>query len=321
MRPDIDSRSFSSDSSWGSRRPRGWGGFWLGVARALPPSWPWGRFALFARRIARWRMEGPVDVRAWGFKLRLMPSGSVSEGRLLFLPRAWDRVEREVLAKRLGPGAVFVDVGANAGGYAFWAASLGGKTGRVIAFEPDPVLARRLRWNVAANEAGDRLSVVEAAVSATPGRGTLVPGVGNSGENRLAGRRSAPEGLTVRVVTLADAVQAAGLERIDCLKVDVEGREADVLKPFLAVAPQRLWPRTLVVELGGAPPPGAGAGKRREPDVGPDLEHWIVARGYRLVLRTKLNGVFRLDRPAPDGRDGLGTGRPSQPLFRADRLR
>lgn len=277
------------------------------AASALAPG-RIARFALLARRLARWRLEGPVDVRAWEFKLRLMPSGSVSEGRLLFLPRGWDRVEREALAKRLGPGAVFVDVGANAGGYAFWAASLGGKTGRVVAFEPDPALARQLRWNVATNEAGDRISVVEAAVSATPGRGTLVPGVGNSGENRLAERRTGAEGLTVRVVSLADAVQAAGLERIDCLKVDVEGREADVLKPFLAIAPPRLWPRTLVVELGGPPPPGAGVGKRREPDGGPNLERWIVARGYRLVLRTKLNGVFRLDRPATDGGDGLGVG-------------
>ena len=246
-----------------------------------------------------------------------MPRGSVSEGRLLFLPRCWDRDEREALAERLESGAVFVDVGANAGGYAFWAASLGGKTGRVVAFEPDPVLARQLRWNVAANEAGDRISVVEAAVSATPGRGTLLPGVGNSGENRLAERRTEAEGLMVRVVTLVDAVQVAGLERIDCLKVDVEGREADVLKPFLAVAPPRLWPRALVVELGGPPLPGPGRGKRREPDGGPDLERWIVARGYRLVLRTKLNGVFLLDRPTTDGGDGLSAGpAPATPVPR-----
>lgn len=296
MRPDLVSRSFSSHSSWGSRRPRGWGGLWLGVARALPPGWPWSRFALLARRLARRRLDGPVDVRAWGFKLRLKPRGSVSEGRLLFIPRCWDRAERATLAKRLAPGAVFVDVGANAGGYAFWAASLGGKTGRVLAFEPDPALARQLRWNVAANNADDRIAVVEEAVSATAGKGTLLPGVANSGENRLAEDRAAAEGLPVRVVALADAVQEAGLQRIDCLKVDVEGREADVLKPFLAVAPSRLWPRALVVEL-GRPSTGAGP-ESREPNGGPALERWIVARGYRLALRTKLNGVFWLDRPA-----------------------
>lgn len=230
-------------------------------------------------------MRGPVDVRAWGFKLRLKPHGSVSEARMLFLPRCWDRLERRALAPLLGPGSVFVDVGANAGGYVFWAASLHGRTGRALAFEPDPALARQLRWNVAANAAEDRIAVVEAAVAAEPGTGTLLPGIGNSGENRLAeGDAGEGEGTAVRVVALADAVGEAGLERIDCLKVDVEGREADVLKPFFATAPAHLRPRTLLVEL-----------DRRRAANAPDLGRWIAAQGYRLVLRTGLNGVYEMD--------------------------
>lgn len=242
-------------------------------------------------------MRGPVDVCAWGFKLRLKPRGSVSEARMLFLPRCWDRRERRALAPLLAPGSVFVDVGANAGGYVFWAASLCGETGRALAFEPDPALARQLRWNVAANAAEDRIAVVEAAVAAKPGRGTLLSGTGNSGENRLADG-DAGEGTPVRVVTLADAVREAGLVRIDCLKVDVEGREADILKPFFATAPARLRPRTLLVELDrprakvAAANPGGGSAAEL------DLESWIAAQGYRLVLRTRLNGVFRIDRAA-----------------------
>ena len=275
---------FTSDSQWGSRRPRGWGGTWLKVAQRLPASWPWGRFALLARRLARARMRGPVDVRVWGFKLRMKPHGSVSEARMLFLPRCWDRLERRALAPLLGPGSVLVDVGANAGGYVFWAASLHGGTGRALAFEPDPALARQLRWNVAANAAEDRIAVVEAAVAAEPGTGTLLPGIGNSGENRLAvDHVGEGEGTSVRVVALADAVREAGLVRIDCLKVDVEGREADVLMPFFATAPAHLRPRTLLVEM-----------DRRKAANAPDLDCWIAAQGYRLVLRTGLNGVYEM---------------------------
>ncbi len=219
-----------------------------------------------------------MDARTWGFRLRLHPRGSVSEARILFLPREWDRRERAFLAERLRPGAVFVDVGANVGGYAFWAASLVGETGRVLVFEPDPALVRQLRWNVGANRAEGRIRVVEAAVGASCGTGRLLRAAGNSGQNRLA---DDGEGLPVRVVALADAVAAVGLARIDALKVDVEGREADVLKSFFAVGPRRLRPRTLVVEFGDAPPPE-----------GDDLAQWIVAQGYRLALRTKLNGVF-----------------------------
>ena len=142
MSRDPFAAFFSGDSAWGTCRPRGWGGFWLEVSRACPGGWPWNRFAFLARRLARLRLDSPVDVRAWGFKLRLKPRGSVSEARILFMPRYWDRAERRVLAKWLAPGSVFVDVGSNVGGYAFWAASLAGGSGRVLAFEPDPALAR-----------------------------------------------------------------------------------------------------------------------------------------------------------------------------------
>ena len=69
------------------------------------------------------------------------------------------------------------------------------------------------------------------------------------------------------------------MDRIDCLKVDVEGREAEVIQPYLSDLPRAAWPRHLIVELKGR----RGA-----------LEEWITARGYVRVLRTKLNGLFRL---------------------------
>ena len=286
---------FSDSSPWGSCRPRGPGGFWLKVARALPGGWPWSRLALVARRLARRSLTGPVDTTLWGHRLRLFPDRSVSEARILFLPGSWDRAERALIKRWMAPGFTFVDVGANAGAYSFWVLSLAGRSGRVVAVEPDPALARQLRYNVRANGAGERMRVVQAAVAASGGEGTLVRAARNSGENRLAtgkdpvapgehpvahGAGTAP----VRVVTLARVVRDAALERIDCLKVDVEGREADVIKPYLAAAPRSLWPRRLIVELKHAGARGRVA----------ELEAWITAQGYRLVRRTKLNGIFRL---------------------------
>jgi len=154
--------------------------------------------------------------------------------------------------------------------------------------------------------------VVEAAVAASPGRGTLLLAPGNSGRNRLASNREPAAGsggtgtVPVRVVTLAAVVAEAGLGRIDCLKVDVEGREADVIKPYMRVAPRSGWPRRLIVELAHARG-GRGTGRA-------ELESWIVARGYRLVRRTKLNGVFTLvksvdDRHGRESGGGVGLAR------------
>ena len=69
------------------------------------------------------------------------------------------------------------------------------------------------------------------------------------------------------------------------LKVDVEGREPDVIQPFLRDAPRGLWPRHLIVEL------KAGG---RDWERSAELEAWLVGRSYRLEQRTRLNGLFRL---------------------------
>ncbi|MXX72453.1 MAG: FkbM family methyltransferase [Gemmatimonadetes bacterium] len=279
---------FGEGSAWGDCLPAGLGAFWLGVARSFPGGWPWSRFALLARRAARRHLSGPVDTRLWGHRLRLFPDRSISEARILFLPRSWDRAERRRIARWIRPGFTFVDVGANVGAYSFWILSRIDGTGRVVTVEPNPDLARQLRYNVHVNGVQDRMRAVQAAVGAARGRGLLAVETRNSGEGRLVGTGEATDGtptVPVRVVTLADIVEEAGLDRIDCLKVDVEGGEADVLRPFLHGAPRSLWPRHLVVELGRGP---------LEARRSADLPTWLAERGYRLEIRTRLNGVFSL---------------------------
>ena len=282
-----NANSSDETSPWGAHPPGGLGAFWLAVARALPGTWPWSRLALLARRAARRHLTGPVDTEVWGQRLRLYPDRSVSEARILFLPRAWDRAERKMLGKWIALGFTFVDVGANVGGYSFWTLSRLGASGRIVAVEPNPALARQLRFNVDANGAGDRMRVVEAAVGAKRKKGTLLVGARNSGESRLV-RQGATAGaptIPVDVLTLADVVREAGLYRIDCLKVDVEGHETDVIKPYLRSSPRALWPRHLIVELPQA---------HRDDQRPPELEDWLAGRGYRPVLRTRLNGLFTL---------------------------
>ncbi len=277
---------FSDARPWGAYLPGGRGALWLAVARAFPGGWPWSRFALLARGAARRHLTGPVDAQVWGQRLRLFPDRSISEARILFLPRAWDRAERRVLAGWMTPGFTFVDVGANVGGYAFWMLSRLGASGCVVAVEPNPDLCRQLRFNVSTNKAEDRVQVVEAALGAQRGTGTLLLGARNSGESRLI--RADPGGgkaIPVDVITLADVVREAGLRRIDCLKVDVEGHEAEVIQPYLRGSPRVLWPRHLIVELGQA---------HRNGQRSPGLADWLTARGYRPVLRTRLNGLFKL---------------------------
>jgi FkbM family methyltransferase len=66
-------------------------------------------------------------------------------------------------------GDVIWNVGANVGVYVLQLAQLVGPTGRVVAFEPNPVAADLIEKNVNFNDFGNRVTVVRAAVGREPG--------------------------------------------------------------------------------------------------------------------------------------------------------
>jgi FkbM family methyltransferase len=243
------------------------------------------------RSVARAGPSRPLDVTLWGLRLRLHTRGNVAEARILFLAQFWEPRERALLEARAGPGFVFVDVGANAGGYSLWVLSLLREQCTIVAVEPDPELAARLGFNAATNGA-ENLRVIRAALADREGEGVLVLDSRNRGENRLLigteGSAAGPgwEGDTpphatrthVPLRTLHRLVREEGLSRVDALKIDIEGMELPVLRAFFQDAPEELWPRLLITEHHGTPEHEALAELLRE-------------RGYRERLRSSLNLV------------------------------
>ena len=47
---------------------------------------------------------------------------------------------------------------------------------------------------------------------------------------------------------MADYLAERSIERLDAMKIDVEGLEHRILTPFFATAPKSCWPRCLIVE-------------------------------------------------------------------------
>jgi FkbM family methyltransferase len=157
----------------------------------------------------------------------------------------WEMVQRtiflvgyepEVMAtvrSRLRQGQAAIDVGAHVGAVTLrMARSVAG--GPVVACEPNPDLASRLRRNLELNQLTN-VSVREVAVGARRGTATLhVPS-----DSRHVGGSSLASGaethhhavrpLQVPVVTLDDLVAEVGLRDVGLVKIDVEGYEADVL--------------------------------------------------------------------------------------------
>ena len=131
-------------------------------------------------------------------------------------PPDWN--EMQAWRRLLRPGDLFVDVGSNVGAYALWAAELGAQ---VIALEPDPETAVRLRENVGLNPESE-VDVRQNAVAAETGTMTMT--VGLDTRNRL--RPGTVDGEQVDVVTLDEVLQGA----VATVKVDVEGAERLVLQ-------------------------------------------------------------------------------------------
>jgi hypothetical protein len=84
-------------------------------------------------------------------------------------------------------------------------------------------------------------------------------------------------------MTLLALVQGEGYERIDAIKLDVEGAEDIILEPFLRDAPEALWPSFIIIE---------DSRQRWQSD----LVGLLTRSGYELVAQTRLNLAFERKR-------------------------
>jgi FkbM family methyltransferase len=130
------------------------------------------------------------------------------------------------------PGAVVYDIGANYGLFGWQAIGPVGPEGRVVLFEPNPVVAERLRDNLVANDVANA-TVVEKAVSDREGTAELLAPVGRqsglatvdpTGQARPGWRRC-----VVATVSVDEFARQSGLWP-SVLKLDVEGHELSVLR-------------------------------------------------------------------------------------------
>jgi len=152
----------------------------------------------------------------------------------------------DMIISGLRPGDVFFDIGANCGLFTLFAARQVGSSGCVVAVEPIPDIVNRLKFNVAANQFSN-VRVVESAVGAEVGTNTIFIHEGEYGQSRMF----PVEGYiprTVPVTTLLNVVQEARVDRIDAMKVDIEGYEDQAIIPFLTAAPRRVWPQKVLME-------------------------------------------------------------------------
>lgn len=168
---------------------------------------PLGRDRLYADTLDRW-----VAAQGWRF--------GFLAGR-----------ERALIARTVQPGMTAVDVGANIGFHTLTLARAVGASGRVHAIEPDPRNFRLLARAV--GDAGcTQVRLHQAAALDRAGTTTLYVAAANRGDHRLYAADEARDTVAVATIVL-DALLAAE-PRVDFIKMDVQGAEADVVRGLRA---------------------------------------------------------------------------------------
>jgi FkbM family methyltransferase len=188
------------------------------LARLIALFWRFGTLRLVKRLPNSTKSTFILHRSFAGAQLYLDVSRADAQG-ILFLAGERCVAERFLLAKLVTPGMRIADVGGNIGYYTLLLRQLTGPSGAIITIEPSPENLPELRLNIEGNKL-QNVKLLEVAVGAESGKVSLIKGM-NSGVVPLN------EGsYEVPIQTLDEILT----ERIDLLKIDVEGYEGYVLE-------------------------------------------------------------------------------------------
>ncbi len=154
-------------------------------------------------------------------------------------PRSWDlilgkNVEAEVkkaFLNNIKENDTVFDCGASIGEFSLIAAKKVGSNGKVFSIEPFKKAAILLRQNFQLNNF-QNFTIIEKAISDKPGKTLLYenPVSGTGVLDTTITKRKLNDASEVIVTTIDDTISSFNIEKINMLKIDVEGFEFEVLK-------------------------------------------------------------------------------------------
>ncbi len=175
----------------------------------------------------------------------------------------------------LSSGGVFIDLGANEGYFSVLASRLVGEGGRVIVIEPQDRLMRVIEKNFSLNAVANA-TVVRAAISDHRGDAKffLTPEINTGGSALVRTTKYPVPTQNVALTTLSDLLQGLAIDRVDLIKIDIEGAEYEAVLGSPDVFREK---RIGAIALELHP----GALKRRGKSV-EEITDFLRSSGYRL---------------------------------------
>lgn len=182
----------------------------------LPPGDQIGKHVLKTLHGVKLLIDPTIDQ---GVELSLYQTGTYEKGTI------------QLLNQFLKPGSVFLDVGANIGLMSCVAGKRVGETGKVIAVEANPKTVEILQYNIEINDLRN-VEVLPVGVSDEVGKALIYENwnVNRGGASLIS--QSGEPGIEIRVETLDHLYEPEA--PLDLVKIDVEGKEPEVIAGGLA---------------------------------------------------------------------------------------
>lgn len=153
-------------------------------------------------------------------------------GRALLKGNIPEPVVTSYLLSLVKPGMTMLDIGANIGYMTLICSQAVGNMGKVISFEPNPIMLQELKHNLELNNISNVI-IEPIALGDINGKLELVlPEIGKESHSSLRPNSTFTSVGTTSVLTetLDSVVKRLSLKNIDIIKIDVEGAELLVLK-------------------------------------------------------------------------------------------
>ena len=245
-----------------------------------------------------------VAIGARGARMRL-PARLRAGGGVIFVLR--ERYEREIayVEGNLDEGMVFIDGGANLGIYTAIASRVVGSSGAVLAFEPNKDVFEVLADTARLNDMGN-VHLHNVALADKAGIARLYHTLGHSHSYSLGSEGPLAEFEEVETTSIDKALADRGIDRLDFLKLDVEGAEELALRGARH-AIESYRPTVLFEWLPGNPAPDqtaqGGAWKELE---GAGYDFFTVDDRGELVSIQDLRAGNIIARPRGGGNGAVG---------------
>ena len=205
-----------------------------------------------------------VDTRDVGVATHLMMDGY------------WEMWNTEMLLREVTPGMTVIDVGAHCGYFSTLLADIVGPAGRLLAFEPNPIMATLLAKTIDVNGFASRTTINEVALSSRAGRAGLLVPMNEPKNAHIVGAGVHPNAIRIdtrRLDSYPEALEA------DFIKIDAEGAEQAIWEGMSGLL-ARERPLKILLEF----TPG------RYRDAGAFLED-ILSHGFSLRIVDINDGV------------------------------